>query len=68
MSEHLSLYNQYAHRLHGLDQNGRTIAEYVWLDGSGITLRAKCRTLTKPVNCLADVPEWNYDGSSTYQA
>lgn len=65
---HPSLYNQYAHRLHSLDQSGSIIAEYVWLDGSGITLRAKCRTLTKPVNSLADIPEWNYDGSSTYQA
>jgi glutamine synthetase len=65
---HPALYNQYAHRLHNLDQGGSIIAEYVWIDGSGITLRAKCRTLTKKVECLADIPEWNYDGSSTYQA
>lgn len=68
MQPHPDLYNQYAHRLHSLDQGGAIIAEYVWLDGSGITLRAKCRTLTKPVSSLADIPEWNYDGSSTYQA
>ena len=33
-----------------------------------ITLRSKCRTLTKKVESLADLPDWNYDGSSTYQA
>jgi len=65
---HAALYNQYAHRLHDLDQGGSIIAEYVWIDGSGITLRAKCRTLTKKIESLADIPEWNYDGSSTYQA
>ena len=65
---HPALYNQYAHRLHGIDQGGAIIAEYVWLDGSGITLRAKCRTLPQKVNSLEDIPVWNYDGSSTYQA
>merc|ERR1712228_85532 len=47
---------------------GKIIAEYVWIDGSGITLRSKCRTLEKKVTSLADIPEWNYDGSSCYQA
>ena len=31
-------------------------------------LRSKCRTLEGKINTLADLPEWNYDGSSTYQA
>ena len=44
------------------------MAEYVWIDGSGITLRSKCRTLPEKVRSLADIPEWNYDGSSCYQA
>ena len=66
-SEHLSLYNQY-NVLHGIDQGGKIIAEYVWIDGSGMTLRSKARTLEKAVHSLADLPEWNYDGSSTYQA
>ena len=51
-----------------LDQKGSIIAEYVWIDGSGLTLRSKAKTLTKKVTSLADLPDWNYDGSSTYQA
>jgi glutamine synthetase len=48
------------------DQNGKFIAEYVWIDGSGLTLRSKAKTLTKKVTSIADLPDWNYDGSSTY--
>lgn len=62
------LYNQYSAALFDLPQYGSIIAEYVWIDGSGIGLRSKARTLTKKVNSLDDLPEWNYDGSSTYQA
>jgi len=64
---HLNLNNQY-NVLHGIEQGGKVVAEYVWIDGTGITLRSKCKTLDKKVTSLADLPEWNYDGSSTYQA
>ena len=60
------LYNQYTKDLFSIDQHGKIIAEYIWIDGSGITLRSKARTLDTPVKSLADIPEWNYDGSSTY--
>lgn len=49
-----------------LEQRGAIIAEYVWIDGTGLNLRSKAKTITKPVNSLADLPEWNYDGSSCY--
>merc|ERR1712087_675731 len=62
------LYNQYPKQADAFHQGGKIIAEYVWIDGSGITLRSKCRTLEKKVEKLADLPEWNYDGSSCYQA
>jgi glutamine synthetase len=50
-----------------LPQHGKCIAEYIWIDGAG-ALRAKCRTLDKKPAKIEDYPEWNYDGSSTYQA
>lgn len=53
---------------HGIDQGGKIIAEYVWIDGSGVVLRGKARTLNKKVTCVADIPEWNFDGSSCYMA
>jgi glutamine synthetase len=62
------MYNQYAAALFDLPQFGSIIAEYVWIDGSGITLRSKARTLTKKIEKVEDLPEWNYDGSSCYQA
>lgn len=65
---HSSLYNQYVPALWDLPQNGSIIAEYVWIDGSGIGLRSKARTLNKKITSVSEIPEWNYDGSSTYQA
>lgn len=50
-----------------LPQNGKVIAEYVWIDGtSGI--RSKSKTLDKKVENVSELPEWNFDGSSTGQA
>ena len=46
------------------------IAEYVWIGGTN-ELRSKARTLTSETDQLPfpnDLPEWNFDGSSTKQA
>lgn len=40
------------------------IIEYVWIDGKG-GLRSKVRVLHD--SPFEKIPEWNYDGSSTYQ-
>lgn len=48
------------------------MAEYVWIGGGkttgGFDMRCKTKTLTKKPTCPADLPLWNYDGSSTNQA
>ncbi|KAF4358720.1 hypothetical protein G4B88_015071 [Cannabis sativa] len=46
----------------------RIIAEYIWIGGSGIDVRSKSRTISKPVEHPSELPKWNYDGSSTGQA
>jgi glutamine synthetase len=44
-----------------------TIIDYVWLGGKG-EIRTKVKILYDWVRTIADVPIWNYDGSSTDQA
>ncbi|KAE8712241.1 Glutamine synthetase leaf isozyme [Hibiscus syriacus] len=46
----------------------KIIAEYIWIGGSGIDMRSKSRTISKPVEHPSELPKWNYDGSSTGQA
>lgn len=54
-----------------LDQKGSAIAEYIWIDSTG-GVRSKSRTLTNIPESgkfeVKDLPEWNFDGSSTGQA
>jgi glutamine synthetase len=55
-----------------LDQKGKIMAEYVWIGGAvttgGLDLRSKTKTLNIIPSSVDDLPEWNYDGSSTNQA
>jgi glutamine synthetase len=48
----------------------KVIAEYLWLDGHAPTknVRSKWKVIDGPVTKLGDVPDWQFDGSSTEQA
>jgi len=50
-----------------LPQHGQIQAEYIWIDGNN-GVRCKTRTLAKKPENVEDLPEWNFDGSSTGQA
>lgn len=45
----------------------RVFCEYVWIDGAG-DLRCKTRVAETVPKTIADLPVWNFDGSSTGQA
>jgi glutamine synthetase len=52
-----------------LPQNGRITAEYIWVGGNGpLDIRSKVKCLDSVPKSVSDLPEWNYDGSSTNQA
>lgn len=50
-----------------LDQKGKIMAEYIWIDAEG-GVRSKSRTLPAKDYTPDELPVWNFDGSSTGQA
>jgi len=48
----------------------KAMVEYIWIDGQKPTakLRSKTKIVDHPVKSAADLPDWSFDGSSTYQA
>jgi len=49
-------------------KRSKILAEYVWIGGNGDDLRCKTRTLDTLPKAVGELPEWNFDGSSTNQA
>lgn len=47
--------------------NELTLIEYIWIGGNN-ELRSKTKVINKQINSIGEIPDWNFDGSSTSQA
>lgn len=50
------------------DLKNFTMAEYIWIDGTGQQMRSKTKIYNKVIRELSELDWWTYDGSSTQQA
>jgi glutamine synthetase len=63
------IYNNIINKINNNVDNNIISLEYVWIGGNNcLDFRSKTRTMYKKINNIYDIPEWNYDGSSTNQA
>jgi len=67
MAEVVELDSQILDRYLSLPVSDKIQAEYLWIDAVG-EVRSKCRTVAADKASLDQLPDWNYDGSSTNQA
>merc|ERR1719502_2152940 len=67
MAEKVELDNTVLDRYMSLPVTGKVMAEYLFIDAIG-DVRSKCRTVDAGKATVDQLPNWNYDGSSTCQA
>ncbi|XP_014680904.1 PREDICTED: glutamine synthetase-like [Priapulus caudatus] len=56
------------HKYLSLEQHSAVQCMYIWIDGTGEAMRAKTKTVMQEPKSPKELPIWNFDGSSTYQA
>jgi len=67
MAERVDLDPAVLARYMELPVSGKVQAEYIFVDAEG-DVRSKCRTVVAGKDTVDQLPDWNFDGSSTGQA